>query len=496
MTRFFNYGIDQSFSKRKILETCNTERLGCIFKKMYSEAIPFSSLMTDRKNVSTYFFFVLLLGIIGTYLYFWSFLNSEYGPYYGDEFFYFKNSESFFLNNSLKASFTYGGKGALIFGADAHGPIYPLLYGLVSKVSGWNYLTIILTNLGVFLIAILALIFQKTNSQLCTSQQILLILGSPVALFYSISFLPELIHLAIGVLLFVFCKKYLTSLKKRDFLILICFIILAGCIRTTWFFALFGLIVLPGPRTNFQKSLLALAGIFLPLFFQHFLHEQVPNTFSEISRLLNENKFGEAVGILIFNAKRNIYFALTYTEGWFYSLQKIWMACSLLVAILLFRNNQLIQFGLLTTTILISFNILLYKNYNWVDLRVYTPMILFLNLGFLSNSSNKAASYTLLALNLFSFILILPLQNTLIHLRLNPEVRPIPSELKSQIKNLTSPILIQLDTLMLQEYSLYQLPVMNKDGELIRYSLPYYEMDFASPSHFIKKENDQLKVYP
>lgn len=453
--------------------------------------------MTDRKKVGTFFFFTLLLGIIGTYLYFLSFLNSEYGPYYGDEFFYFKNSESFFLTNSLKASFTYSGKGALIFGADAHGPAYPLLYGLVSKASGWNYLTIILTNLGIFIIAILALIFQKTNDKLLTFQQILLVLGSPVALFYSISFLPELIHLAIGVLLFVFCKKYLSSFTKRDFLVLFCLIILAGCIRTTWFFALFGLIILPGPPpTNFQKLTFALLGALLPILFQHFLNEQVTNTFSEISRLLTENKFGEAIGILIFNAKRNIYFALTYTEGWFYSLQKIWTACSLIVAVLLYRKNGLIQFGLLITFILISFNILLYKNYDWVDLRMYTPMILFLNLGFLSNPVDKAVPYTLLAMNLFSFILILPLQNTLIHLRLHPEAGPIPPSLKSEVENLTSPILIQLDTLMLYNYSLYQLPVINKEGKIIKYTLPYYELDFELPSHFILKEKNQLRVYP
>ncbi len=453
-------------------------------------------MMTDRKYLVTFFFFVLLLGIIGTYLYFWSFLNFEYGPYYGDESFYFKNSESFFLTNSLKASFTYTGKGALIFGADAHGPAYPLFYGLVSRVSGWNSLTIILTNLSIFLIAILALFLQKNNSKLLTSQQILLVLGSPVALFYSISFLPELIHLATGVLLFVFCKKYLNSFKKRDFMILFCFIILAGCIRTTWFFAMFGLIILPGTLTNFQKNIIAGLGIFMPLIFQHLLHEQVPNTFSEIGKLLNENKFGNAVDIMIFNAKRNIYFALTYTEGWFYTLQKIWMACSLLVGVLLFKKNKLIQFGLLITFILISFNTLLYKHYDWVDLRMYTPMILFLNLGFLSEKVKKTISFILLTMNLFSFILILPLQSTLIQLRLHPEADPIPISLISEIEDLSSPILIQLDTLMLDNYSLHQLPVINKEGEIIRYTLPYYELDFETPSHFILKEKNQLRVYP
>ncbi|MDI1323136.1 MAG: hypothetical protein PSV36_10330 [Algoriphagus sp.] len=451
--------------------------------------------MRDRKTVSKYFLFILLFGIIGTYFYFWSFLDSEYVPYYGDEFYFFKNSESFFIHNTLKASFTYTGHGARLLGADAHGPAYPLLYGLISKFFGWHNLNILIINFGLFLSTLVILIFSGKSGNI-QIQQVLLTIGSPITLFYSVTFMPELIHLGIGILLFVFCKNYLATSSKSDFLILLCFIILAGCIRTTWFFALFGLIILPGPQTNFQKLFFALSGALLPILFQHFLHEQVPNPFSEISRLVIENKFGEAAAILIFNAKRNIYFALTYTEGWFYTLQKIWMAGSLLLAIFLFRKNGLIQFGLLIICILISFNIILYKNYTWVDLRVYGPMILFLNLGFFSYPNYKAASHILLALNLISFILILPLQNTLIQFRLQPDFIPIPSDLQTEIKNISNPVLIQLDTLMLDNYSLDQLPVVNNQGELIRYTLPYYQMERVNPDYFIVKENDQLRVYP
>lgn len=437
-----------------------------------------------------------IIGLSGIYLYFFSFIDSTFSPYYGDEFFYFKNAESFVSHTSLEAAFSYSGVGSILFGIDPHGPAYPLLYGIVSKALGWHNLNILIINVSIFLLALSSLIFfRKKNHSITTLFQVLLVLGSPITLFYSITFLPEIIHLAGGVFLYLALKKYLNSGSKIDFYALVLLILILGFFRNTWFFALLGLLILPSHLNNIKKSILGASGILLPFLFQHFLHEQVPNTFSVLSDLVAQNKLEEAVHVVFFNFKRNIYFAFTYTEGWFYALQKIWLAGTLLLALFLFRENKLVQFGFVTLGILVLFNLVLYKNYTWVDLRLYTPLLFLLNLEFLSSSKVKKASSSLLAISLFSFALIIPLQNTMINFRLNPEVEGVPQEIISAIRELKTDLIL-IDSTILHDYALYQLPVCNSDNEPIRYILPYYTVPIKDHDYILGVEENQLSVSP
>lgn len=437
-----------------------------------------------------------IIGVLGFYLYFFSFINSTFYPYYGDEFFYFKNAESFVSHTSLEAAFSYSGEGSILFGIDPHGPAYPLLYGIVSKVLGWHNLNIPIINVSIFLIALSFLIFSREkNRSITTLFQVLLVLGSPITLFYSITFLPEIIHLAGGIFLFLACKKYLNSRSKIDFYALVLLILILSFFRNTWFFALIGLLILPSHLNNTKKSILGASGILLPFLFQHFLHEQVPNTFSGLSDLVAQNKLEEAVYVVFFNFKRNIYFAFTYTEGWFYALQKIWQAGTLLLALFLFRENKLVQFGFVTLGILVFFNLVLYKNYTWVDLRLYTPLLFFLNLEFISISKAKKASSLLLAISFCSFALIIPLQKTMINFRINPEVEEIPLEIISAIQNLKTNLIL-IDSTILHDYALYQLPISNSKNEPIQYILPYYPLPIKDVGYILGIEKNQLSVSP
>lgn len=437
-----------------------------------------------------------ILMVVGVYFYFFSFLGSSYSPYYGDEFFYFKNSESFAVNSSLEAAFTYAGSGSRLFGIDPHGPAYPLLYGIISKVIGWHNLNIPIINFGILVMALLALIFFDKRNPKSTFLQVLLVLGSPITLFYSITFLPELIHIGGGVLIYLFCKKYLSSRSAYDFWLLVGLIFVLGFFRNTWFFALIGLMILPIPLKGYQKSVFGVLGIILPFLFQYYLHEQVPNTFSGISESFSQNKVGEAVEAIFFNIKRNIYFAFTYTEGWFYTLQKIWLVATIGIALLLFRKLKLIQFGLVTLGVLILFNMILYKNYKWVDIRMYTAWIIFLNLGMISEKRHSKASSFLLFLNLMSFLLIIPFLHLLIHLRINPEIKPIPKKLLNEIVNMPEPIMVIVDPEILDDFNFSQLPISSETGKIIQYILPYYEQQNASPTHKLKLIEDQLSAYP
>lgn len=441
---------------------------------------------------------MLLLGlsfiaVLGVYLYFFSFLNSSYSPYYGDEYFYFQNARSFAENTSLQASFTYFGEGSKVWGADAHGPAYPLLYGSVSKLVGWQNLVIPLTNLVIFLAAVLALARSGRAVQATRIQQLLLVIGSPVTLFYSVSFMPELLHLAGGILLFVFCKKYLKSLSNRDFVWFIVLIFFLGLLRNTWFFALFGLLVLPGPLVGLWRLVYPVLGTLLPYLFQAYFHEQVPNTFTDLGKILREGQIVEALDILILNFKRNIYFGIYYTEGWFYTLQKIWWFATATIAILYFRSHKPIRFGLLVFAILVLFNVVVYKNYTWIDIRLYTAMVIFLNLEMIASEKKWGFPSLLLGLNLASFVLILPLQNQLLDYRLKPDVAQIPNEIIAQLQNLP-PGLIYVSPELLHSYDLSMLPVETRENKALRYLLPYFEIEDLEPGNVLILSNGQLTV--
>lgn len=451
--------------------------------------------MTIGKLSKVYGPLILLAGVLSVYVYFFSYLGSDYSPYYGDEYFYFKNSERFYLSNSLQASFTYSGMGSKILGADAHGPAYPILYGSIAKVLGWGGLTIPIINGGILVLALLVLLWNKETTRQTKSLQCLLILGSPITLFYSITYLPELLQIAGAIGLYLLLQRYLLSSSRRDFMILFVYILILGSIRSTWFFAFFGLIVLPVPIKGFGKSVYLLLGLVLPFLYQHFLHEQVPNTFSALGELVEKKGLWAGLDAILFNVRRNIYFAFTYTEGYFYTTQKLWIAASLLFSISIYRTNKTTQFGVILFLILMIFNVILYKNYTWVELRMYTPMALFLNLGMLSYAKSRVPAKVLISANLLSFLLVIPLQQTLIHYRVKPDVQAIPAQTVEEIKNLDSP-LMYVDSVLVKNYSITTLPILTNESELIRYILPYYHMNMQAPSHVLGEESGQLKVKP
>ncbi len=451
--------------------------------------------MTTSKIRQSHFLLLLVVGLFAVYFYFFSFIDSNYSPYYGDEFFYYKNAESFYKTSKLEAAFTYTGKGSHLIGFDPHGPAYPLLYGSLAKLFGWHNSLILIINFTCLIIALVLLLFQKEVTSQVKYFQLILIVGSPITLFYSFSFLTELIQIAGAVLLFLQFKRYHKHQNRLDLILLICLILLLGLIRSTWFFGLIGLMVYPNKIRWGIGILLLLPALGLSYVSQVLFHEVVPNTFSGIGELIRSQQYTQVAEALLFNFKRNVYFAFTYSEGKFYALQKIWMLASIVLSFLFFRKEKIIQVGLLIFGLTFLFNMFFYKNYSWVDLRIYTPMILFLNLSMISSSFHKLISKVLVMIGLSSFILILPLCHKLINYRVNSELKIIPYSTKKALLELEQPLII-IDTLVLTNYSLDQLPVSNLENKVMRYILPYYEIKSEDPTHRLLAQKGQLNVRP
>ncbi|TXE08811.1 hypothetical protein [Algoriphagus aquimarinus] len=434
---------------------------------------------------------ILVVGTLVIYTYFFLLIDGSYSPYYGDEYFYFKNAESFAKSLSLKAPFTYSGFGSRLWGVDAHGPAYPIIYGGVSLVIGWSNLNIVLINAGVLLISLAVLNLRKKATWNEKLLQTLVVLGSPFAFFYSTTFLPELIHVAGAVFLFLATNQYIRRPDKKSFAILILLILGLGLIRSTWFFAFIGLPLLIEKSGSGWKWLFIPLGLCLPFLMQFYLHEQVPNTFSELGMLIESGNFGDAWNSIFFNSKRNVYFAIHFTEGKFYTLQKIWIGLSLLSSLYFLRKSRVLLFGSFILSVILIFNIVLYKNYDWSELRMYTPMAIFLNLSLIS--TNRKLAYGLVGLNFISFLLVIPLQQKLIQLRMNPSVKVIPVETILELEELSAPV-IMLDSVLLQTYSLSHLPIVSNKGERIEYILPYYAIETKPYNYFLGTKNGQIKV--
>lgn len=439
------------------------------------------------------FFLLALLSIIVISSFFLINLNSKYAPYYEDESFYIKNAEIFFHHNTLEAAFTYTGKGSRILGTDAHGPAYPLFYGIIAKLTGWNPLLIPLVNLAILIFMLLVLAKSKSEDKSTFLIQAIVILGCPITLFYSLTFLPELLHISGSIGLFVFLDSYLKYGKKSDYYALFFMILVLGIFRSTWYFALPGLVALPKlhSRKITPFILIALA-ILLPLFFQYYFHEQVNNAFSETINLLKEDKRNEATSLLVINLKNNLKYLFTYSEGWYYTFQKIWFAVSIVVGLLCLKSNPIIKFSLIHLSILLIFNLVFYKFYSWVELRIFTPTLILLNLGLIASQTKKSLIPT--TINFISFLLILPFLSILIKYRLDSPTKKIPLTIIQELKQSTGDQRIGIKKNLLYEFNLSQLPISSNSGKPIRYILPYYPLTTASTDYWLTFEKGQIKV--
>ncbi|TFV97250.1 hypothetical protein E4S40_00920 [Algoriphagus kandeliae] len=445
------------------------------------------------KNTSLDKLYILgILLILSVYAFFFLKVSSGFGPYYGDEVFYQKNSESYFQSKELRASFTYSGKGSKIGAFDAHGPSYPIIYGTALKLGIPESMHIPLVNYFLFFIAILLLVWQNRR-QPYKFLQVILILGSPYTLFYAFSFMPELIHLAIAIGLYLLLTRYLKEFSRWNLVVLILGIFLAGLIRSTWFFTLLALGFYFLPKKIWFGISLSLVGLVSAFLYASFFHEQTPTVFSNAISFLKSGEFGSSFHEIYFNTKRNIYFFLTYSEGKYYWGWKIWVLVSLALGIGFLKRNQLIRISTYLLLIQLIFSIVLYKTYEWTDWRMLSSVTILLNLGIIEYHPFKLRSKLMVGISLLSFLLILPFQHKVISLRNDYTPTPIGSEIISNLKDLNH-ALVRVDSSLLADYDLESLPTINFEGKLIRYILPYYSVEEVPASHFLEKQENQLMI--
>ena len=419
-------------------------------------------------------------------------LPKDYGPYYGDEYFYLQNARAFRETGNLQASFTYSGQGSVIGGFDAHGPAYPMLYGLLHWDGTWSGKHLLIVNFLVYGLGLVLVFSQKVSFGIRLLQGILLS-GSPYILFYGQSLMPELIQAGLAIFLFLGMRKFQGQFSKPGIIQIALLILVFAWIRSTWFFALFALAGVVFPKEKGMSLGLLMLGLLGMLVYPAYFHEQTPNVFSQSWAFLEAGEWSKAWMEISFNTKRNLYFLLTYSEGKFYWAWKVWILITLILGFLHYQKSKVLKFGLILLLLHLAFSVLLYKTYRWTDWRMLSPAAILLNLALLQELRFRTESLVLVLASLISFGLLIPFQQKL--LRLRKEYSPISVDQETILGlEALEPSLIRVDTVILKEFDLRDLPVQNREGKLLRYSLPYYELREASPAYHLQVQGDQLMI--
>lgn len=420
-------------------------------------------------------------------------LSEEYGPYYGDEYFYLQNAKAFRQTGTFQASFTYSGEGSKVGGFDAHGPAYPMFYGFLNWKDTWSGKHIVYLNYLVFGLGLVIIFFLQKESFETQLLQGILLIGSPYVLFYGQSLMPELIQAGIAIFLFYSLRNLENESSNGFFLRISLLILIFSWFRSTWLFAFIALALILIPQRKSLSVGFLMLGLVGVLVYPAYFHEQTPNVFSSSMALISEGNWTGVWQEISFNTKRNLYFLLSYSEGIYYWVWKIWILVSLAFGIIFFKKSPLLRFSLTLFGIHLIFAIVLYKTYRWTDWRMLSPAAILLNLSLIQELKFRTESLVLVLCSLASFAMMIPFQQKVLKLR--NEYSPIPMD-QETVKTLETlaPSLIRLDTMILKEFDLRDLPVQNRRGELLRYTLPFYEMKEAKPDYFLDVRDNQLMI--
>jgi hypothetical protein len=462
-------------------------------------------MIEKYKNKIEISFWLILMLLIGfNYSQLLSGVTSVYHPVWSDELFYYLNTYSFFQCNSLQAAFTFKGTGSILFGADAHGFTYPLLNGLFSKAVGWSNLNFILLNF-IFLatiILIICLIKSITvNQKLNTIAFVLLF---PFLPLYAFTYMQEVIHLlvavSLSVLFYNISKKGLTN---ASIIYIVLIVLLAGIFRSLWLFWLIGLI--PFAKSKQQLYFFLFLFIFVgisSLVYNKYLLEPVPNYFLSIIDLLNRGELLALVKSLLIHFIQNIklYFLALNSSGVYFFMKYITFGSVIYFAYLAYKKKEkiymsLVLIGLINFLLLFFF----YDAFGWREIRTMSPLFYFFVL-FIVISTKGIAKYLQLAALMILFIFTKDISKKWI-LERNAQNKLHNKEREAYL--LMAKKIPDNKTVLVNYFpnnsdlSLIQMPLINANGNAIRYVVPYYGKEEIVYDYILDKpsNNKQDQVF-
>ncbi|MBW1297141.1 hypothetical protein [Aquimarina litoralis] len=438
---------------------------------------------------------IVLYGILYHYTALITLITDSYYPVKSDEFLYFINTESYILNDTLRAALTFTGNGSPVFGTDSHGFGYPLMHGFIGEVFGWGHLNFIYFNFIIVLVAIFFIAIMRSislNQKLWITCIILLFPFFPI---FSFTYMQEIIHVFIGILMSILLYNIY---KKNDNIIYISIFIgitiAAGFFRLLWLFWLIGLIPLAKTKPEFVKyGLIFVFGVILSFVFVKLFAEPVSNYFTSVINLLTKGEIIEAISSVVNHFFKNLrlYFFEDDVTIIYTSIKYINFG---LVAYFSFdaikdRNRLSMAIALIG---IINFLLLffLYDAFAWREIRTLSPLFYF-HVIFIVLKLNNIGKYVLVTGLCCLFFLTLKTSNRVISERNSVDVqnlnkqKKIYSEIAEKVPDNSTILLAYLP----QDFSLdlLSLPLRNTNNSPIRYIVQYQKVKIGKYDYILSR---------
>ncbi|MGM0944171.1 MAG: hypothetical protein ACQEW9_03245 [Bacteroidota bacterium] len=442
----------------------------------------------------------LFLGIfvLGVYAYFIWYLGGEFPVLWSDEWLYLINAKSFYEWGSFQASMTYDGLGSYLFGADSHGPFYPLFHGAVALVFSWNPINFLWVNLFLFILSILGFWFSRASIR---KEWILFFILHPIILFYSFSLMQELIHVFGAMIGSLLILRIAEKKEKRQVISFLAFILFMSLFRSSWM--VWGIALLPffPKRFSWLSKLgfgLLLLGISLGI--QLLITEQVPTHFSHVSSLLASGNVLDAFSQIGVKSISNLFDLLVYSEGKAYYLVKIGLLGQFISLIFLYlkRKSNLLQAGVL----LFGAHLILLFSFHqanaWIELRIFLAPGIFLSF-LLFREIKKPVQWLLIGFQFITFLGIISSTQNALRWRLKQKsILTIVKEelILSELKELPAKdeYWIQIAPEGLQNFYFEELPLRTSKGSRINYIAPYYTKETKKPDLVLYLQSGKIVV--
>ena len=436
----------------------------------------------------------LLFFIASIYSMFLSSITSSYHPIWSDEIFYFVNSHGFFQNNVLNASFTYSGKGSILFGADAHGPAYPLLNGIFAHVAGYSNLNFIQLN---FVFAVLSIVLIFSLKSISANLKIWLtcyFLLFPFLPLYAFTYMQESLHIFFAVCLSLLLYQINHKVSDKKYLIAyVALVFLAGLFRNLWFFWLIGLI--PFAKNKSQRinfSLLFILGVMCAFCSNYLFTESVPNFFNTATAMLIQGNLLSFLKAIISNFTQNIInLLLNYNSSFvYYAIKLIIILSFFYVAFKAMKGkNQIFIALLLIGLINFALLLLLYEANYWKEIRMMSPLF-YCYILFIIPDISALVKY----IGVASLIIIFGLTSKLSKQWIAERNNKAPTEIKviSELHKIqqyvpeNKTILVKYLPNNELNYLLY-LPLKNKNHRPIKYIIPFYQVNEITYDYALNK---------
>lgn len=359
---------------------------------------------TRAFRYTTYMALAIVISIYG----FWIFQSwAGLLPILSDEYCYYVNAQSFTENTTLRAAFTYTGKGSLLFQADGHGFAYSLLHGSIGKLIGFHPLNIPLTNIAFILLALL-LVARQQGLQVSQKTAIAVVLLAYFTVpLYSFTFMQESLHLLITVGCTLLLLRIYEKRMARDILFFLLLVGVASLFRNLWLFWSIGLIPLARNRKELlQYLLLFMVCAAVSFMFAKLLWDSFPSYFNSVTRLIRQGLISEAAQSLYEHFLSNIrsYFAGEFSRPYPYYPAKLVIFFSVVAMAVLYyvKKEKIYLAAALIGSVNFALLLVMFDAWDWREIRSMSPLFFMSTVIFIVNK-NKVMTLVFLLFVLTSF---------------------------------------------------------------------------------------------